>query len=113
MVMLIETPRKPRPFKFSGPVRLIASALSSLGRQLVLMAGVLVLAALVLFAFDLDALLRFLFRFSSQYVDSSPSDQSQARQWILVVYAGLNIGLLLMKSLNLVFGRNREGRDQP
>jgi len=113
VVMLIEKPRKSGPFRYQRSARIIVAALSSLSRQLILTAGLVVLAALIVFAFDLDALLRFLFRFSAQYVESSPSDQSQARQWILVIYAGLNIGLLLLKSLNLVFGRNREGREQP
>ena len=110
--MLIEKHRPSRPSKYRRYARLLSEALIGLARQLVFTAGLMVLAALVVFAFDLDALMRFLFRFSAQYVEGSPEDQAQARQWIFVIYAGLNIGLILLKSLNLVFGIKSEGRDK-
>lgn len=108
MVMTLETDSRNRGSNAKRYLRIICEGLTLLARQLVFTAGLVVLSALVIFAFDLDALIRFLFRFSEQYVGSDRVAQNGARHMIVIAYVALNIVFLTLKSLNLIFGPKRK-----
>lgn len=75
--------------------------------------GLLVMIGLSIFAFDLDAMFRFLFRLSSQYVEADVGAQKRVRWAIMSAGLVLTVVLIIRMFLDAVSERLHRRRERP